>query len=87
MTNTTTASSNPITNWPQFDNYSPIQLDLNQTGGTAISYDTGLGEQNSTVFTDPGLMNDFTAVNAYEWEAGRGYRCDFWRSVGAIVPE
>lgn len=46
-----------------------------------------LGEQNVTAFTEPGLRNDFTLVNAYEWEAGRGYRCDFWRSVGALVPE
>ena len=80
-------TSNPSTDWPQFDVYNPVQINLNQTGGTPTEIDPGLGEQNITVFTGPGLTNDFTLVNAYEWEAGRGYRCDFWRSVGAIVPE
>lgn len=74
-------------NWPQYDIYAPYQLDLNQTGGTIISYDTGIGEGNSSIYVEPGLMNKFTLVNAYTWEGGRGYRCDFWRSVGAVVPE
>lgn len=32
-------------------------------------------------------MNDFSLVNAYTWEGGRGVRCDFWRSMAGIVPE
>ncbi|KAL9012449.1 MAG: hypothetical protein Q9173_002786 [Seirophora scorigena] len=40
-----------------------------------------------TQLTNPGLRNDFTLVNVYTWEGGRGVRCDFWRSVGRIVPE
>ena len=35
----------------------------------------------------PGLSNDIGLVNAYTWEGGRGYKCDFSRSVGSIVPE
>lgn len=85
--NTSAQSTNPITNFPQFDIYNPVQMNLNQTGGTSTSLDIGLGEQNVTAFVSPGLRNDFTLVNAYEWENGRGYRCDFWRSVGALVPE
>lgn len=65
----------------------PIQINLNQTGGTETSYNTTLGQQNSTIYVSPGLQNDFSAANAYEWEAGRGFRCDFWRSVGSVVPE
>jgi len=38
-------------------------------------------------YRDPGLTNNFTLVNAYAWERGRGYRCDFRRSVAGIVPE
>ena len=72
---------------PQFDIYSPYQIDLNQTGGTEIPFDTGIGDQNSTIYVEPGLKNRFTLSNAYTWEGGRGYRCDFWRSVGSIVPE
>jgi hypothetical protein len=41
---------------------------------------------NTTYFTGPGLMNNFTLVNAYTWEDGRGMRCDFWRSVADIIP-
>ncbi|KAK5467101.1 hypothetical protein LTS15_000071 [Exophiala xenobiotica] len=46
-----------------------------------------LFSHNITEFGQPGLQNDITLVNAWTWEAGRGYRCDFWRSMGAIVPE
>ena len=42
---------------------------------------------NVTVMVGPTLRNDISLVNAYTWEGGRGYRCDFWRSVGPIVPE
>ena len=66
----------------------PYQLNLNETGGTA--FDTiGISsdQPNITEFREPGLMNSFEVVDAYTWEGGRGVRCDFWRSVGAIVPE
>lgn len=39
--NITSASSNPITDFPQFDIYNPVQINLNQTGGTPIQYDVG----------------------------------------------
>jgi hypothetical protein len=42
---------------------------------------------NLTEAVGPGLRNNFTLVNAYTWEGGRGYRCDFWRSMAALVPE
>ncbi|KAK5168275.1 uncharacterized protein LTR77_006844 [Saxophila tyrrhenica] len=79
-------SGNAATNWPQFDIYNPVQLNLNQTGGREISQET-IGDRNSTIYVSPGLMNDFSLVNAYTWEGGRGMRCDFWKSVGGIVPE
>jgi hypothetical protein len=44
-------------------------------------------KHNETEYRDPGLTNNFTLVNAYTWEGGRGYRCDFWRSMAGIVPE
>jgi hypothetical protein len=64
---------------------------LNQTGGTPQSVDlfntTGVLDQNATEYVGPGQMNDITLVDAYEWEGGRGKRCDFWMSVAGIVPE
>lgn len=41
---------------------------------------------NTTYLTGPTLRNDFTLVDAYSWEDGRGMRCDFWRSVASIIP-
>ncbi|KEF52402.1 uncharacterized protein A1O9_11643 [Exophiala aquamarina CBS 119918] len=59
---------------------------LNKTGGTPIPYMVSVGV-NLTVNGNPGLRNDILLVDAWTWEAGRGYRCEFWRSVGPIVPE
>lgn len=85
--NSTNASaSNPATNWPPFSIYAPYQININETGGTPFSTEVVPGV-NATELAGPGLMNNITLVNAWTWEAGRGYRCDFWRSVAAIVPE
>ncbi|OAL05040.1 alpha/beta-hydrolase [Phaeosphaeriaceae sp. SRC1lsM3a] len=76
------ASTNAASDWPEFSNSSPYQLNLNQTGGTLVP-------KNSTTqeyLTGPTLMNNFTLANSYTWEAGRGARCDFWRSVAQIIP-
>jgi hypothetical protein len=77
--------ANAASTWPPFNIYAPYQINLNETGGVAFSAPNGA--QNVTEFKGPSLMNDFTLVNAYTWEGGRGYRCDFWRSMGVAVPE
>ncbi|KAK5017971.1 Alpha/Beta hydrolase protein [Cryomyces antarcticus] len=81
-----TSATNAATNWPPFSIFAPYQINLNETGGVPFSVPSA-GGRNVTEFMNPGLRNDFSLVNAYTWEAGRGYRCDFWRSVAAIVPE
>lgn len=80
------SSANAATDWPPFSVYNPYQIDLNQTGGQYVQTPTYLME-NFTAQTGQGAVNDFRLVNAFTWEGGRGYRCDFWRSVGEIVPE
>ncbi|KAI9845635.1 MAG: hypothetical protein M1837_004609 [Sclerophora amabilis] len=74
------------TTFPQWSIATPYQVNLNQSGGqpfeSAFSPDLNLTE-----YKEPGLMNSFEIVNAYTWEGGRGMRCDFWRSVAAIVPQ
>ena len=83
-----TTSINVASSWPAYTNYAPYQLNLNQTGGTLYELTQGaLSPINNTIYVGPGLTNDFSLVNAYTWEAGRGYRCDFWRSVAGLVPE
>lgn len=77
--------TNAASTWPPFNIYAPYQINLNETGGMPFSVPNGAG--NVTEFMGPGLRNDFTLVDAYSWEGGRGYRCDFWRSMGVSVPE
>jgi hypothetical protein len=80
------STSNPASDWPAFSFANPYQINLNQTGGTPVSGQF-LSGKNTTYFTMPGLQNDITLVNAVTWEDGRGARCEFWRSIGEIVPE
>jgi carboxylesterase type B len=83
----TTTNTIAATQWPAFSVAEPYQLDLNQTGGVMAVGSSEIGSPvNTTYFTGPGLMNNFTLVDAYTWEAGRGMRCDFWRSVADIIP-
>ena len=74
-------SYNPISDWPPYSIYDPALLDFNTTcpqtkeiGG--LPYCTG-----------PGMENEFRLANGYEWEGGRGVRCDFWTMMGELVPE
>lgn len=80
------SASSPASAWPAFEIYSPYQLNINQTGGVP-TVEPVFGVPNATEYVQPGLADALTLVNAYTWEGGRGYRCDFWRSVGALVPE
>jgi hypothetical protein len=78
-----------VVNFPQFNVWNPVQVNLNETGGhevlqSPLMYVPGV---NATVYVGPGLSNDFAVVNAYDWEGGRGVRCDFWRAVAKLVPE
>jgi carboxylesterase type B len=84
--NSSATSANPASNWPPYTIYAPYQLNLNESGGTRYSFNTQTGV-NATQFEQPGLQNNFTLANAYTWEGGRGYRCDFWRSMGVLAPE
>jgi len=85
------AATNPASSWPAFSLAQPYMLNLNQTGGREVSANAAVapvpGLSNQTVYEGPGLVNDLSLVNAWTWEDGRGVRCDFWRSVAALVPE
>lgn len=86
-------------NWPEFSSTKPRMIIFNQTGGTPYEFTAvqvrndgpltvvGARNKNVTLYSEPGLRNDIRVVDAYTWEGGRGARCDFWRSIAAIVPE
>lgn len=81
-------ADNPASSWPAFTIQAPYQLNLNETGGTPYEASRVQGAPfNVTQYREPGLRNNLTLHNAYTWEGGRGYRCDMWRSLGAVVPE
>lgn len=92
LSSTAVDAVNPASQWPPFSIYAPYQIDLNQTGGVEVTLNgsealsvPGLGSVE--VYVGPGLRNKFTLSNAYTLEGGRGFRCDFWRSIAWIVPE
>jgi hypothetical protein len=65
-------------------------LNLNMTGGvpttTTITWSDGT-QQDVVEYQEPGLLADWKIVDAYEWEGGRGERCQYWANIGSIVPE
>ncbi|KAH0302259.1 carboxylesterase type B, partial [Aureobasidium melanogenum] len=81
------AGGQAAVNFPRFNVWNPVQVNLNETGGHEVYGPSGVGMLNDTVYEGPGLQNSFEVVNAYTWEGGRGTRCDFWRAVAPIVPE
>lgn len=84
--NVNTTTTNAAVDWPPFSIYAPYQVDFNTTCGSDRIPDGG---EDSPLFYcgGPGTNNNFRLVNAYTWEGGRGVRCDFWRSMGELVPE
>lgn len=82
---TATPSQEALINWMEYDITSAAMLNLNQSGGTIVQQQVQEGLEVS-VPVDPGLENDFSIVDAYAWEGGRGTRCDFWREVGSLIP-
>lgn len=67
--------------WPQWDgSVDEKMVNLNETGGTPYQQATSFGA-TVTQFAEPGLENSFSVVDAFEWEAERGKRCEFWKSV------
>ncbi|KAK0843177.1 hypothetical protein LTR03_008833 [Friedmanniomyces endolithicus] len=71
-------SVNAASAWPPYSIYAPEQLDLNTTCPVVSATGSCAG---------PSAVNDFRLVNAYTWKGGRGTRCDFWKSMGDLVPE
>lgn len=67
-----------------------MMANLNETGGTIVSVPAVAFMGNvitATQHVGPGLVNDFSIVDAGTWEGGRGARCEFWKSIGKFVPE
>ncbi|EED22149.1 carboxylesterase, putative [Talaromyces stipitatus ATCC 10500] len=78
-----------LASWPSWSINNRLQMNLNQTGGISTIV-TDSNDPYGTVintYVNPGLVPDFTIVDGYAWEGERGVRCDFWKSIGAAVPE
>ncbi|KAF2730933.1 carboxylesterase type B [Polyplosphaeria fusca] len=74
--------------WPEFATGEGLRMvDFNQTGGTEFEFLAVQTNRTVVLFGEPGLRREVRVVDAWGWEGGRGVRCDFWRSLGGIVPE
>lgn len=71
--------------WPVWKEDSPVLLSLNTTGGNA-TFVPVTENLKYYVYPDPGVTNYFKLADAYEWEGGRGKRCEWWLSQAAKVP-
>ncbi|KAL4905499.1 hypothetical protein BDW74DRAFT_177867 [Aspergillus multicolor] len=71
--------------WPSFSVEEPWQMDLNTTGGT-LSLHVETDHLQYYLRNGPGIVNVFRLVDAYDWEARRGYRCQWWRGMSGRVP-
>ncbi|KAL2850187.1 Alpha/Beta hydrolase protein [Aspergillus pseudoustus] len=66
--------------WPQFSVEEPWMMDLNTTGGT-LRLHVETEHLQYYLREGPGVANVFRLVDSYNWEGGRGRRCDWWRAV------
>jgi hypothetical protein len=76
--------------WPSWEAEMGYKmLNLNMTGGvpSPATFNTADASINITRSIGPGIEADFAIVDAWSWEGGRGERCDFWKQIGALVPE
>lgn len=71
--------------WPEYTIAEPWQINVNTTCGSERIPFPDLPPLE--LCAGPGTENDIRLVNAYAWEGGRGRRCDFWKSMGELVPE
>ncbi|KAI1339831.1 inactive carboxylesterase 4 [Xylariaceae sp. FL0016] len=79
-----TDAPNAATDFPVWTDMNPMSINLNETGG--VPYETNTTWLTIvTQYMEPGLRNDITSFDAYSWEAGRGARCDYWKSIGSKI--
>lgn len=78
-----------LAKWPSWTPHNRVQANLNQTGGTRTTGTDAHDPYKHVIntYVNPGLAPKFSLVDGYSWEGGRGRRCDFWKSIGAAVPE
>ena len=76
-------SVKPNGTWPVYTEESSLMVNFNVSGGTP--QDTfNLGGFNISQLV--GGEDAFGLIDELSWQAGRGTRCDFWRSLGGVVP-
>ncbi|OJJ35595.1 hypothetical protein ASPWEDRAFT_110676 [Aspergillus wentii DTO 134E9] len=84
--------------WPEYSLRESTLMNMNQTGGHPVDIflpdigsappfeDIPARDYNVTLYKGSDMQPKFNLADAYSWEGGRGKRCDFWRSMGSLVP-
>ena len=82
----TVGSQAGLERWPRWvAGAGAKMMNLNTTAGTPYEATTQFGVK-VTQFKEPGLRNNFGVVGAWDWEGGRGKRCEFWKSMAEKIP-
>ncbi|KAF3098026.1 hypothetical protein TWF706_006963 [Orbilia oligospora] len=61
-----------------------FMANLNQTGGVPGMTPIPPVGAPYPANVQPGLIGDFSLKNAYTWEGGRGWRCQFWKNRNTL---
>lgn len=78
---TNNTAESVASNWPPYSIYNPQLMDFNITCPETMTV------SNLLYCGGKDARNQFRLADAYTWEGGRGRRCDFWKQMGALVPE
>ncbi|KAF2688793.1 alpha/beta-hydrolase [Lentithecium fluviatile CBS 122367] len=70
--------------WPVWSEGEKL-LDLNATGGVPVQVNA-TEDLKYVVYVDPGVTNVIKLADAYDWEGGRGARCEWWLEQAKKVP-
>ncbi|KAI0018192.1 inactive carboxylesterase 4 [Xylariomycetidae sp. FL0641] len=75
---------NAASDYPVWDDSNPRSINLNETGGEPyIAKTTWMTDV--TQYKGPGLRNSISDFDANAWEAGRGARCAYWKSIASKI--
>jgi carboxylesterase type B len=71
-----------LARWPTWQaNGERLMVNYNQTGGDEYTATVVQGAPEVVLFKGQRLRNWFNVYDAWDWEGGRGERCELWRTL------
>lgn len=76
-----------LAQWPTWQlNSDREMVNWNQTGGEQSQANIVQGAPKVALYVGKWLRNWLSVQDAWDWEDGRGERCEFWRNLGSKGP-